>query len=111
MLIKLNATQALDSDDISSVVEAESAHKPLPGAAFDFKSDTLITLKNAQVIRVSALSVEDVLDIIKQQTTVPPATNSDYLPIMEDILKTLGAIKEHVHTTSEMITRLVLERK
>jgi hypothetical protein len=110
MLITLKDGQILESDNVSSIVEAESVHKPIPGAAFDFKPDTLVTMKNSQVIRLVGQSPEDVLATIKQQAGTS-VVGVDYLPILEDLLKTVEAIKEHAHTTSEMITRLVLERK
>ena len=114
MLIKLNDAQMFDSADLSMVTVIEPAAKPVSGAAFDFKPDTVLTFKNGQTMRVMGKSAEEIYDLIQYETDraasgrVRPDGEYNFEGAMEDVLKELRAIREHVHTTSEMITRLVM---
>jgi len=112
MLVQLNSDQVINTEDVSSITVLDAAQKPVAGAAFDFKPDTVITFKNGETMRVVGRTPEDLMALITA-TQVKPRSVADssdynYAGAIEDVIKLLDGIKEHVHTLSEMVTRQVL---
>jgi hypothetical protein len=115
MLIRINGQQSFDPTDISTVTELEPQAKPVLGAAFDFKSDLVLSFKNGHTLRLVGVSEEELHARIAdaQAKVVAPSTvmNEEGYNIeaaVNDIIKELQAIREHVHTTAEMVTRMVM---
>ena len=111
MLLQLNPDQVINTEDISSISVVDSGQRPVAGAAFDFKPDTVVTFKNGETMRVTGRTPEDLMTLINVNQRVPRAdgpSDYNYAGAVEDVIKLLDGIKEHVHTLSEMVTRQVL---